>query len=365
MVQHQTTTTKIALMLCNTSLRSVLAEKHTKHLRSVQEHAAECLPASFDVAAANSLRVAALHACAVYGGVLPFYLSVRGGLKLHALYSGLEGEDDASIAGQVLVWADALPHHLISYDWYCRKGHPCWMLLYSEPDQTLVLSIRGTVSTGDILTDACGSSQPFGDGIGHSGMVEAAKSISSAVMEDIEGFMRQRPAASLLVTGHSLGGGVATLVALILRASERFTHTRLSCVALAPPPVLDAAQAARCCDFVTSVVFGADVPRLSVHSLEGLVNEIHRIDKSLDATTMPDPDQSSGLDPIPFVEAPLFIAGRVVWLHELDGVQYSSSPDRELFGHLLFDPNMVAHHTPFPYGIAIQRLYRAVAGIDP
>lgn len=34
----------------------------------------------------------------------------------------------------------------------------------------LTASIRGTVSTGDILTDACGSSQPFGDGIGHSGM---------------------------------------------------------------------------------------------------------------------------------------------------------------------------------------------------
>lgn len=39
-------------------------------------------------------------------------------------------------------------------------------------------------------------------------------------------------------------------------------------------------------------------------------------------------------------------------------VQYSSSPDRELFGHLLFDPNMVAHHTPFPYGIAPRLVFR-------
>jgi hypothetical protein len=72
----------------------------------------------------------------------------------------------------------------------------------------------------------------------------------------------------LILTGHSLGAGTATLLALLLRPQ----FPNLHCYAYSPPGgllSLDAAQQTR--DYVTSVVLGDDiVPRLGIRTMEQL-----------------------------------------------------------------------------------------------
>lgn len=105
--------------------------------------------------------------------------------------------------------------------------------------KAIVLSIRGTMSPRDILTDLCASCENFfvedksevveiGDiecddgrgyansslstimvGRAHKGMVYAAKSISKMTGKIITDELRSKADYSLVIVGHSLGGGVA------------------------------------------------------------------------------------------------------------------------------------------------------------
>lgn len=110
--------------------------------------------------------------------------------------------------------------------------------------KALVLSIRGTMSPRDILTDLCASCENFfvedesnfveigdieGDsdmnsdvshdtvavispimvGRAHKGMVDAAKSVARITGKIISDELRAESDCSLVIVGHSLGGGVA------------------------------------------------------------------------------------------------------------------------------------------------------------
>ena len=78
----------------------------------------------------------------------------------------------------------------------------------------------------------------------------------------------------LSITGHSLGAGLASMVAYMLRPR----YPLVKCVAFAPPAsVFDQATAVECKEWMTSVVLGDDcVPRLNMFSL------IHMRDRVLD-----------------------------------------------------------------------------------
>lgn len=73
----------------------------------------------------------------------------------------------------------------------------------------------------------------------------------------------------LLDTGHSLGGGTAALVALLLKSDERLQQAqrgRVRAVCLAPAAVTDRKLAKSCRGFIASVVLGESC---SLHYLVG------------------------------------------------------------------------------------------------
>uniref|UniRef100_A0A8C4ZJD1 sn-1-specific diacylglycerol lipase n=1 Tax=Gadus morhua TaxID=8049 RepID=A0A8C4ZJD1_GADMO len=80
------------------------------------------------------------------------------------------------------------------------------------------------------------------------------------------------PEYKLVITGHSLGGGTASLLAVLLRHS----FPNLQCYAFSPPGgLLSKALADYSKDFVVSVVLGKDlVPRLSIPNMEDLKRRI-------------------------------------------------------------------------------------------
>lgn len=114
----------------------------------------------------------------------------------------------------------------------------------------------------------------------HTGMLKVAMGIYS-VLEKEKSILdklllaEQAPCRGweLICTGHSLGAGVAAILGLMLR--RRFTKLRCLCFA---PPGCVLSDNASSQDFFTSYVLDVDiVPRLSLHSMEGLRDDILRI----------------------------------------------------------------------------------------
>merc|ERR1719232_2522378 len=81
----------------------------------------------------------------------------------------------------------------------------------------------------------------------------------------------------IVVTGHSLGAGTATILAFLLR--DRYPDIRVTCYAYSPPGGLLSLAAARESEkFTVSVVVGDDViPRLSLTNIGALSRDIKNV----------------------------------------------------------------------------------------
>ncbi|XP_049840314.1 diacylglycerol lipase-alpha [Schistocerca gregaria] len=155
----------------------------------------------------------------------------------------------------------------------------------------IVISIRGTLSLQDVITDLNAEGEPLPldpvreDWLGHKGMVQAAEYIrqklrEECILEAAFGHDPERGSAGfeLVLVGHSLGAGTAAILATLLRQH----HPTLTCFAYSPPGgTLSMPAAEYSKQFITSVVVGKDVvPRIGLHQLESLradlINTIKR-----------------------------------------------------------------------------------------
>ncbi|XP_056433318.1 diacylglycerol lipase-beta-like [Gadus chalcogrammus] len=146
--------------------------------------------------------------------------------------------------------------------------------------EAILVAVRGTLSLKDVLTDLSADCENLPvDGVSgtcyaHKGMSQAARYIYRKLVND--GILNQAfaiaPEYKLVITGHSLGGGTASLLAVLLRHS----FPNLQCYAFSPPGgLLSKALADYSKDFVVSVVLGKDlVPRLSIPNMEDLKRRI-------------------------------------------------------------------------------------------
>lgn len=90
---------------------------------------------------------------------------------------------------------------------------------------SIVVAVRGSISLRDIFTDLTATSDKFEaegfppDTMAHKGMAIGAEYIVKRLKETgiIDKALARYPNYSLVLTGHSLGAGVACLLALKLR----------------------------------------------------------------------------------------------------------------------------------------------------
>ncbi|TRY83711.1 hypothetical protein DNTS_018517, partial [Danionella cerebrum] len=144
----------------------------------------------------------------------------------------------------------------------------------------VVISIRGTLSPKDALTDLTGDSERLpleeqhGTWLGHKGMVYSAEYIKKKLEQEMilsQAFGRDLSKGTmhygLVIVGHSLGAGTAAILSFLLRPQ----YPSLLCYSYSPPGGLlseDAMEYSK--EFVTSVVLGKDlVPRIGLSQLEG------------------------------------------------------------------------------------------------
>lgn len=110
--------------------------------------------------------------------------------------------------------------------------------------EKIVVSIRGTLSMKDVLTDlnAEGEVLPLeprrDDWIGHKGMVQAAVYIKNKLEEENliqraqqHNLERKTNTFGLVVVGHSLGAGTAAILSILLKPH----HPSLLCYSYSPP----------------------------------------------------------------------------------------------------------------------------------
>lgn len=233
----------------------------------------------------------------------------------------------------------------------------------------VVVAVRGTANMRDALVDlVCEPAQltPGELTVGevqvkfvHDGMWRSAQRLTAELQPALHAALEARPTHRLIITGHSLGAGVASLMCLLWRP---LLGDRVACVAFASPQTLDFAAAHAAGDQdVTSVLVGDDVvPRLSLRSATDLLTSVVRLAaeelaEETTAATAATTTGSSRSTAEPRQSAPaLFPAGRV--LHAGAAAARASVADHEDFAAIRVSRSMILAHLQPSYLRALGEL---------
>ncbi|KAL2631922.1 hypothetical protein R1flu_016608 [Riccia fluitans] len=169
---------------------------------------------------------------------------------------------------------------IVKHNMVAAFGQPSYFIGLDHSKKAVVLSVRGTHSAVDVLTDLKPHGETFGDGYAHSGMLNSAKWLQETTVESLKVLMEQN-SYKLVVTGHSLGAGAASLLTMLLRKTDENGLTALGvppdsikCWAYACPPCVDKTTAMQA-KFIRTIVHQDDiVARISPAALEDLRTEI-------------------------------------------------------------------------------------------
>jgi len=169
-----------------------------------------------------------------------------------------------------------------------------FVVLADHHTKSIVITIRGSASLLDLITDLSLNSERFsvdvdtdpilredttlddGEVRVHRGMLNGARYVYNTIKANkvLDDLFLLNPGYNLVVTGHSLGAGVASLLTLLLK--QQYPDVR--CYAFSPPGcVISKHGLQEMENHVLSVIVGDDlVPRVSYQSMCKLKNKIDR-----------------------------------------------------------------------------------------
>eukprot|EP00659_Diplonema_papillatum_P007787 gene7787-11975_t len=243
-----------------------------------------------DAAVCSDLSLAMLYAKAVYGVAYEdgHLKSVGAAIRMHTIWKPFKnlGRDFTSRENDIAVMQgiDALDskRELLVSEWSNQVYKPAFAFFADHVSRWLVLTIRGTVSDKDTLTDLAAEPCPFLHGEGHSGIVRCTEFVlgHERLMATLAEASAKYPGYRIVATGHSLGAAVATLFVISCRLAPGIGATwgdRTEAIVFGPPPTVDKTllETVNQGDYLTSVVCGADaVARTSCRNLERLAREV-------------------------------------------------------------------------------------------
>ena len=262
----------------------------------------------------RGLRLGARHAAAAYGSLAAILQNNSMQDKAHGFVGAVQaafvsGDGDAAATKATAAAARSAgvaPEDIVSADWVTLPFSPASYVAVDRDARTVVLAIRGTVSTSDLLTDACSTSVPFLGGWAHAGMVISAYQVAKTQLPAATRALAENPGFAFLITGHSMGAGVAAILAMLLRsgdegvlaatragaeAATRFAGasraeaeaaetaaTRAACHCFAAPSVCSLDLSLKAREHTTAVVAGKDViPRLCYAAVRRLLRRLNAV----------------------------------------------------------------------------------------
>ncbi|KAK3242792.1 hypothetical protein CYMTET_47537 [Cymbomonas tetramitiformis] len=191
--------------------------------------------------------------------------------------------------------------HVLLLDLQPGALRPAFAVVLDERTRSILILVRGTYSSADRLTVLAGRSMqltltlPVPDnpastatvkGHVHAGMVAAARWLLDHTEGILEAAAVARPDWNLMCVGHSLGGGTAALLAMLLRAKACTAAptgapmgplSRPTATAFAAPCCMTGPLGRAAAPFVTSVIHADDlVPTLSAHSLDLIREDVFK-----------------------------------------------------------------------------------------
>jgi hypothetical protein len=260
----------------------------------------------------RGLRLGARHAAAAYGSLAAILQNNSMQDKAHGFVGAVQaafvsGDGDAAATKATAAAARSAgvaPEDIVSADWVTLPFSPASYVAVDRDARTVVLAIRGTVSTSDLLTDACSTSVPFLGGWAHAGMVISAYQVAKTQLPAATRALAENPGFAFLITGHSMGAGVAAILAMLLRSGDegvlaatragaeeatRFAGasraeaeaaetaaTRAACHCFAAPSVCSLDLSLKAREHTTAVVAGKDViPRLCYAAVRRLLRRLN------------------------------------------------------------------------------------------
>ncbi|XP_076933975.1 uncharacterized protein LOC143600069 [Bidens hawaiensis] len=153
-------------------------------------------------------------------------------------------------------------------------------------NKLVIFGIRGTHTVSDLITDIVSSSHEevnFEGYSTHFGTAEAARWFLTHETGTVKKYLDKHEGYRLRLVGHSLGGAIASVLAIMLRKKTReelgFSPEIVTAVGYGTPPCVSRELAESCSDYVTTVCMQDDIiPRLSVATLMRLRHEIIQTD---------------------------------------------------------------------------------------
>jgi len=182
---------------------------------------------------------------------------------------------------------------LLEHCWRSTEKIPGYFIVLDHRSKSIVVAVRfvgkiwqfyivislwfrGTFHTWDVCTDLTAHYEPFMKGKAHEGIAKAAKSFVEKIKDLLLRTVQEHYGYRIVFCGHSLGGGVAVLSTLLLRAEIPET-TRVLCFAFGAPPVVSWELACACRPFICNIVMRNDVIcRLCYGSVKDLLQLARR-----------------------------------------------------------------------------------------
>lgn len=155
------------------------------------------------------------------------------------------------------------------------------MIVIDHEQKAIVLAVRGTFSLSGVVVDLAGYAAEFCGGEAHSGMAQMARAVWSKAIAHVKDALWRHEGYKLILTGHSLGAGVACLMNILVHHDKILPgHHDVRCMAYAPPPVFHPLSAAKeAVATTTAYVHNMDiVPSLSVAAIRRLLATVSSLD---------------------------------------------------------------------------------------
>eukprot|EP00536_Pseudo-nitzschia_multiseries_P012886 jgi/Psemu1/244944/estExt_Genewise1.C_5140003 len=235
------------------------------------------------------------YALSIYTWMLYVFVHPVTGFPRLICQNDIRGCDDPRTVGdnlcewhkRALLLVAGIPEaNLVYAQFNNRLSSVPYCILLDHERSLVVLSIRGSLSLEDVVTDTLvlpESLEELGERYGFNGRGQYCHSGVLACFENVlrdlqrYGWLERLleldyPDYHLRIVGHSLGAGVCTLLGYVLRSK----YPSLKVYGFSPPGcTMTWDLATNCADWSTSFVLDSDiVPRLSVLALEDLRDEV-------------------------------------------------------------------------------------------